>query len=280
MRNIELLEKGKKLLQNSDIPNASLDSELILSDILKISREKLLINLDAITINCNQKKFFRKIKERMRKIPIAYILNKKEFWCTEFYVNDKVLIPRPDTELIVENSLNLVPVHSAKRILDIGSGSGCILISILKERKFCRGTCLDISKSTINVAKFNAKIQHLENRIRFINSSIDNFFNSKYDLVVSNPPYVKKFSIKNLDDSIKFYEPKIALDGGIDGLSEIYKVIKKSSKLLRRNGKLIIEIDDNQVLKVKKMLINKKFYVNKLSKDLNGKIRNIISTKI
>ena len=280
MKNIELLKKGKKLLQNSDIPNASLDSELILSDILKISREKLLINLDTITINCNQKKFFQKIKERMKKTPIAYILNKKEFWCTEFYINDKVLIPRPDTELIVENSLNLVPVHSAKRILDIGSGSGCILISILKERKFCRGTCLDISKSTINVAKFNAKIQHLENRIRFINSSIDNFFNSKYDLVVSNPPYVKKFSIKNLDDSIKFYEPKIALDGGIDGLSEIYKVIKKSSKLLRRNGKLIIEIDDNQVLKVKKMLINKKFYVNKLSKDLNGKIRNIISTKI
>jgi len=280
MRNIELLEKGKKLLQNSDIPNASLDSELILSDILKISREKLLINLDAITINCNQKKFFRKIKERMRKIPIAYILNKKEFWCTEFYVNDKVLIPRPDTELIVENSLNLVPVHSAKKILDIGSGSGCILISILKERKLCRGTCLDISKSSINVAKFNAKIQHLENRIRFINSSIDNFFISKYDLIVSNPPYIKKFSIKSLDDDIKFHEPKIALDGGIDGLSEIYKVIKKSSKLLRRNGKLIIEIDDNQVPWVKKMLINEKFYVNKLSKDLNGKIRNIISTKI
>ena len=280
MRNIELLEKGKKLLQNSDIPNASLDSELILSDILKISREKLLINLDAITINCNQKKFFRKIKERMRKIPIAYILNKKEFWCTEFYVNDKVLIPRPDTELIVENSLNLVPVHSAKKILDIGSGSGCILISILKERKLCRGTCLDISKSSINVAKFNAKIQHLENRIRFINSSIDNFFGSKYDLIVSNPPYIKKFSIKSLDDDIRFYEPKIALDGGIDGLSEIYKVIKKSSKLLRRNGKLIIEIDDNQVPWVKKMLINEKFYVNKLSKDLNGKIRNIISTKI
>ena len=280
MRNIELLLQGKKLLQNSDIPNASLDSELILSDILKISREKLLINLDAITINCNQKKFFRKIKERMRKIPIAYILNKKEFWCTEFYVNDKVLIPRPDTELIVENSLNLVPVHSAKKILDIGSGSGCILISILKERKLCRGTCLDISKSSINVAKFNAKIQHLENRIRFINSSIDNFFISKYDLIVSNPPYIKKFSIKSLDDDIKFHEPKIALDGGIDGLSEIYKVIKKSSKLLRRNGKLIIEIDDNQVPWVKKMLINEKFYVNKLSKDLNGKIRNIISTKI
>ena len=280
MRNIELLLQGKKLLQNSDIPNASLDSELILSDILKISREKLLINLDAITINCNQKKFFRKIKERMRKIPIAYILNKKEFWCTEFYVNDKVLIPRPDTELIVENSLNLLPVHSAKKILDIGSGSGCILISILKERKLCRGTCLDISKSTINVAKFNAKIQHLENRIRFINSSIDNFFISKYDLIVSNPPYIKKFSINSLDDDIKFHEPKIALDGGIDGLSEIYKVIKKSSKLLRRNGKLIIEIDDNQVPWVKKMLINEKFYVNKLSKDLNGKIRNIISTKI
>ena len=280
MRNIELLEKGKKLLQNSDIPNASLDSELILSDILKISREKLLINLDTVTINYNQKKFFQKIKERMRKVPIAYILNKKEFWCTEFYVNDAVLIPRPDTELIVENSLNLVPVHSAKKILDIGSGSGCILISILKERKLCRGTCLDISKSSINVAKFNAKIQHLENRIRFINSSIDNFFISKYDLIVSNPPYIKKFSIKSLDDDIRFYEPKVALDGGIDGLSEIYKVIKKSSKLLRRNGKLIIEINDNQVLWVKKMLINEKFYVNKLSKDLNGKIRNIISTKI
>ena len=124
MRNIELLQQGKKLLQNSDIPNASLDSELILSDILKISREKLLINLDAETINYNKKKYFQKIKERMKKIPIAYILNKKEFWTTEFYIDDKVLIPRPDTELIVENALNILPIHSSKKILDIGSGSG------------------------------------------------------------------------------------------------------------------------------------------------------------
>ena len=280
MRNIELLLQGKKLLQNSDIPNASLDSELILSDILKISREKLLINLDAETINYNKKKYFQKIKERMKKTPIAYILNKKEFWSTEFFINNKVLIPRPDTELIVENSLDILPIHSSKKILDIGSGSGCIIISILKERKLCRGTCIDISKNTINVAKFNAKIQHIENRIRFINSSIDNFFGSKYDLIVSNPPYIKKFSIKSLDDDIRFYEPKIALDGGIDGLSTIYKVIKKSSKLLKKNGRLIIEIDNNQVHRVKKMLLNEKFYVNKLSKDFSGKIRNIVSTKI
>ncbi len=111
-------------------------------------------------------------------------------------------------------------------------------------------------------------------------SSIDNFFGSKYDLIVSNPPYIKKFSIKSLDDDIRFYEPKIALDGGIDGLSEINKVIKKSSKLLKKNGKLIIEIDNNQVHRVKKMLLNEKFYVNKLSKDFSGKIRNILSTKI
>ena len=216
----------------------------------------------------------------MKKTPIAYILNKKEFWNTEFFINNKVLIPRPDTELIVENSLDILPIHSSKKILDIGSGSGCIIISILKERKLCRGTCIDISKNTINVAKFNAKIQHIENRIRFINSSIDNFFGSKYDLIVSNPPYIKKFSIKSLDDDIRFYEPKIALDGGIDGLSEINKVIKKSSKLLKKNGKLIIEIDNNQVHRVKKMLLNEKFYVNKLSKDFSGKIRNIVSTKI
>ena len=279
MRNFDLLNIGKKLLLGKKIPNPALDSELILSDILNVSRENLLVNLNFTVRKSIKKIFIEKINKRMKRIPIAYLINKKEFWKTEFFVNESVLIPRPETELLVEQSLKNLSLDARKNILDIGTGSGCILISILKERLKCFGTCLDVSKKALNIAKYNAKIQHIENRIRFINSNIDKFLGCKYDLIISNPPYIKRLDIKYLEDDVRYYEPKVALNGGDDGFSEILRIIKKSSALIKKNGKLIMELDNRQVNKMKDILRKYNFTILKILKDLSGKDRSIVATK-
>ena len=275
----ELLKIGYNELKNSNIDNPKLDSEIILCNILNVTRERLILNLEK-TIKIDQiKKYKKNISERKNKKPVSYITKKKEFWKTNFYIDRNVLIPRPDTELLVEKSLEYLSYDSTKNILDIGTGSGCILISILLERKKCKGLGVDVSKYAINLAKINAKMQQLENRIKFINSDIDTLNYSKYDLIVSNPPYIKSFKLRNLQKDIRDYEPKIALDGGPTGCNEILKVIKKSSKILKKNGLLLIEIDSLLMFEVKKMLKEYNFYVDKIYKNLNGINRCIASIK-
>ena len=280
MQIIDLINLGTNDLKKNFIDNPSLDSELILSNILNIKREQLLINLDSTVKNSTIKRYTLDIKKRAQKYPVAYILKKKEFWKTNFYVNEHVLIPRPETELIVENLLKITGQNSKNSILDIGTGSGCIVISLLLERKNWRGTALDISKKAIEVAKSNAKMQHVMNRITFKKSDIDKFFGYKYDLIVSNPPYINKHAINSLNEDIKYNEPILALDGGYNGFSKIKGVIEKSAQLIKFNGKLVLEIDDNQIWMTKKILKKNKFHVNKVVKDLKGLNRCIISTKI
>ena len=144
-------------------------------------------------------------------------------------------------------------------ILDIGTGSGCIILSILNERKKCYGVALDISKKALNVAKFNAKMQQIKNRIKFVNSDIDKFNSGKYDVILSNPPYIKNFDIKYLDKDICFFEPKVALKGGFDGYSTIRTVIDKSKILMKKKGKLFLEIGNNQAKYVLHLLKKKRF---------------------
>ena len=280
MNSIELIRIGTKILQKRSKFNAELDSELILSNILKTTREKLIIypkrNINKILEN----KFKSDIKERKLKKPIAYILGYKEFWKQKFITNPNVLIPRPDTELIIEKVLKYFKKNDNKNVLDIGTGSGCIIISILLERKKFRGIGIDTSKQAINVAKINAKMQQFGNRIRFVNTDIDNFFSNKYDLIVSNPPYIKKFKLRSLIEDVKNFEPKLALDGGPDGFSVILKVITKSSKLLKKNGMLILEIDSTQVIKTKEMLKKYKFYTKDVFKDLSGNNRCVTAIKL
>ena len=276
----EILEIGSKNLKINKIKNSNLESELILSKVLDKTREQILVNF-ANFINKKQiNKFKEYLYRRKKKEPIAYILGHKHFWKYKFLVNNSVLIPRPDTEVIIEESLKLLKPDKSNKILDIGTGSGCIVISILKERPKCRATALDISKKAIKVAKTNAKLHHLENKIDFINIDIDKYRSNKYDLIISNPPYIKNVSLSRLDDDIKFHEPKLALSGGFDGFSEIKKVVLKSKILLKNNGKLIIEIGDEQ--KNQTIIILKKngFYINKVSKDLSSRDRCIVSTKI
>ena len=280
MNSTELIRIGKKILQKGLKLNAELDSELILSNILKTSREKLITHPKKNINKTLENKFNSDIKKRKLKKPIAYILGYKEFWKQKFITNPSVLIPRPDTELIIEKVLKNFKKNDNKNILDIGTGSGCIILSILLERKKFRGVGIDLSKQAINVAKMNAKMQQFGNRIRFINTDIDNFFSYKYDLIVSNPPYIKKSKLSSLIEDVKNFEPKLALDGGLDGFSAVLKVIAKSSKLLRKNGIMFLEIDSTQVIKTKEMLIKYKFYTKDVCKDLSGNNRCIIAIKL
>ncbi len=280
MNSTELIRIGTKILQKSIKSNAELDSELILSNVLKTTREKLIIYPKKNINKISENKFNSCIKERKLKKPIAYILGYKEFWKQKFVTNPSVLIPRPDTELIIEKVLKNFKKNENKNILDIGTGSGCIILSILLERKKFRGVGIDLSKQAINVAKINAKMQQFGNRIRFINTDIDNFFSNKYDLIVTNPPYIKRCKISGLIEDVRNFEPKLALDGGLDGYSIVLKVIAKSSKLLRKNGIMFLEIDRTQVIRTKEMLIKYKFYTKDVCKDLSGNNRCIIAIKL
>ena len=275
-----IINRAANILRNNSILNPYLDSEILLSNILHTTREKLLLNLEKQITLQERKKFDIVIEKRKKKEPLAYILSKKEFWNTNFIINNSVLIPRPDTEIMVQEALNYLKIDRKYQILDIGTGSGCILISVIKERKKSKGIGIDVSKYAIHIAKNNAKIQQLQNRIKFIHSDIDKFYSIKYDLILSNPPYISRLNLKRLSEDIRNYEPILALDGGSDGYSKITNVVKKSSKLIKIKGKLILEIGFGQLSKSVKILKQNGFYINKVSKDLAGKSRCIISTKI
>jgi len=279
--NIEnTLNEGIIILQKNKILNPQLDSEILLSSSIKRDKKHIILNPKEL-LNSEQSEKFKSLIERRKKgEPIAYLVNKKEFWKNEFFVNKDVLIPRPDTELIIEQVLKIYSKDAQLQVLDIGTGSGCILLSILKERLNFYGTGIDISKKSINVSKFNAKQLNLMNRVKFIHSSVDNFKIGKYDLVVSNPPYIELLNLKYLEKDVVNFEPKLALSGGLDGFSKIRKVINKARTLIKKNGKFILEIGFNQKNKVKNILKEEGFYINKAIKDYGNNDRCIISTKI
>ena len=275
-----LLNQASKTLKQLSNTSSKLDSEILLSKIIKKNRKYLILNSNEELKKENIKSFDYLVKRRKKGEPIAYLINKKEFWKQNFYINQNVLIPRPDTEILVEETLKLFNVNSKLNMLDIGTGSGCILISILKERRNFFGTGIDISKKAINVARFNAKMHQLSNRVKFYNSDVDKFLIGKYDLVVSNPPYIKRQDLKYLEVDVKGFEPKLALDGGKDGFSKITKVISKTSTLLKRNGRFILEIGFGQKKKILNILEQNNFFINKVVKDYGKNDRCVISTKI
>jgi release factor glutamine methyltransferase len=272
--------QGAKVLKDSFINNPYLDSEILMAKAIEKDRKYILLNskrrLEAESLN-----FFKiLIKKRSAGKPIAYLVNKKFFWNSEFIVSNDTLIPRPDTELIIEKVLKLTAYKKKLNMLEIGIGSGCIILSILKERKSFYGTGIDISKSCLNISKLNAIKLKVSSRLKLYKSNVDKFTLGKYDLIISNPPYIKKSKLKYLEKDVAKFEPKLALNGGLDGLSEIRKVIKKSSELIKKNGKFILEIGFDQKNSVINLLKIEGFYINSVNKDLANNDRCIVSTKI
>ena len=273
----ELIKLGSVKLRNKNIKSHLIDSEILLSKALRKTREEILIKYDKKIKFHEEKKFESLIQRRSSNEPIAYILNYKEFWSKRFKINKNTLIPRPETELLVDK---ITKIYRNKNIsiLDIGTGSGCILISLLSELRNSFGVGVDISKKAIEIAKLNAKKFISNKRVKFLKKSFYNISNVKFDLIVSNPPYIKRSDIKNLNEDIKRFEPKIALDGGNDGLDVIKKVIYKTSEILKINGKLALEIGNEQYKKVSKLLIDKNLRIEHIITDYNKNIRCLIST--
>ncbi len=279
--NINLaISKGSKILRNKFISSSQLDSEILMAKTINKDRNYILLNPNNLLSKKELDNFYMLIKQRSLGKPVAYLTNKKFFWNSEFFITNDTLIPRPDTEIVVENILKLTKQKKNLNILDIGVGSGCILLSILKERENFFGTGIDISKKCIYICKINAINLNVFSRLKLFKTDVDKFNLGKYDLVVSNPPYIKKCKIKYLERDVAKFEPKAALDGGIDGLSEIRKVVKKSSELIKKNGKFILEIGCDQKNKVINLLKKEGFYINSTHKDFANNDRCIICTKI
>ena len=276
MKAFEIIKIGTKILKEKKIPSSILDSELLLSKTLNKTREEILTNLDQKIEKKNILVFKKYLQRRSKNEPIAYIFQEKEFWGNKFYVNKHTLIPRPETEMLVDKLLN---IYKKKKIsiLDIGTGSGCIIISLLIYLSNSNGLGIDISKKAIQLAKKN-KIKHkLLNRLKLSTQSLDKIYGKKFDLIVSNPPYIRRYDIKNLSDDIKKYEPRMALDGGNDGLDLIKKVIYKSKYILKINGMLALEIGNEQIKKVSKILLDNNFRIKQVIKDYKNNVRCVLA---
>ena len=275
-----VINNAYQKLKKNNIKTALLDSEILLSEVIDKPREFIILNNQSVIDEDSYKNYQAMISLRSKGKPIAYLIKKKFFWKYEFFINEKVLIPRPDTEIIIEQVLKIYKNKNRINFLDIGFGSGCIMLSLLKERADFTATGVDISNHALKVCDINAYKLGVKNRVRLFKSDIDKFFQGKYDLIISNPPYIKNLDLKYLEKDIVNFEPKLALDGGLDGISEIRKTIKKSSELIKNGGKLILEIAYNQKNEVKTLLLNEGFYINSVVKDLANNDRCIISTKI
>ena len=275
----QILAKASSQLKLNNIKSFKLDSELLLAKTLDVSREEVLLNLNKRISQSDIKKYNYYLNLRNHFKPIAHIFKYKFFWKYKFLVNKDVLIPRPETELIIEQILKILPKKSKKNILEVGTGSGCIAISLIRERPNCRIVAIDKSLKAIKVAKKNAEIHQVGKKVNFLNINVDKYFGNKYDIIVSNPPYIKKSDLLSLDKDVKFYEPKIALSGGFSGLETFFKIIDKCNKLLKNNGMLFLEIGEKQGKELMKNLKLNGFNRIKIYKDLSGKDRCLVSTK-
>ena len=272
----QLLHSGSEVLKLKKIETYQLDSELVLSNLLKQQRENLIIDLNQKVSENIALKFKNLISRRAKREPLAYILKNKEFWSKDFFVDRSTLIPRPETELLCENIIKIFR-NKNLYILDMGTGSGCIILSILTELKSAKGIGIDISRKAIEIAKKNSNKLGLNKKVKFLNKSLDNIYGYKFDLIVSNPPYIKTGDIKNLSEDVKRFEPKIALDGGKDGLDVIKKVIYKSRTILKKLGWLALEIGFGQYYKVSQILKKQNFKEELLIKDYRNNVRCILA---
>ena len=274
-----IIKVASQTLKNHNICSHELDAQILLSDVMGIGREYLIVNNETRVSEKIKKKYYLSIKRRTKREPVAYIIGKREFWSKDFVVNNSTLVPRPETELLIYKVIDYFKERRIN-ILDIGTGSGCILLSILKELRLAMGTGIDISSKAIQVAKINSKNFNLSNRSKFKVFDLNKYTIGKYDLVISNPPYIPSKDMKNLSKDIINYEPLFALDGGIDGLDLIKKVIYKSNNLLKRSGLLALEIGYNQYRKVFNILKDNGYREINKEYDYNRNVRCIISTKV
>jgi release factor glutamine methyltransferase len=278
----EAIAFAEQELKRSNNLNSRLDSEILVSHLINIPRESIYSKLKENLPSNKTEELQKLVSRRVKKEPIAYILNNKEFWSTNFYVDRSVLIPRPETEVLIDLILSQISnKNNYLNILDIGTGSGCILISLLKELVKAKGIGVDKSTKAIAIAKKNSISQQVDNRASFKNVNLEEIkFDKKFDLIVSNPPYLPDVSLKNLNLDIKLYEPKIALQGGVRGVDFLCKIINLASKILKINGLLALEIGDNQFHILATYLKKNRFKILDKYILINKQVRCLLATKL
>lgn len=256
----ELLREGKKVLEKNNIEEASIISRSLLQYVLKIDRNKLVINKDEEVENNKENEYIGYIKEVAAGKPVQYITNKQEFMGLSFFVDENVLIPQPDTEILVEEAIKYAnQIKENVEILDMCTGSGCIGVALAKHVKNAKVTLVDISTKALEVAKKNAKENEVKEKVNFIQSDMFENIKSKFDVIVSNPPYIKTKVINELDLQVK-NEPHLALDGGENGLKFYEILINEAPKYLKENGKIFLEIGYDQKKEVEELARNSKLY--------------------
>ena len=281
----ETLTEGKRLLAapcaKAFIDTPSLDAVLLLAKTLKLSKEILLLRGNENISEQDREKFLKFLDRRRHGECVAYILGYKEFRGLSFAVNPSVLVPRPDTETLVEAAIEYID-KAPLTLLDLCTGSGAVAISLKNERPFLAVTATDISHDALEVAKANAA-RILENKVSqnvlFIKSDLFENINAQYDIIVSNPPYIPSNELASLAPEIK-QEPSLALDGWKDGLELIQKIISQARTYLKPGGALLLEAASAQMMPIKTLLENQKFCYIKIHKDLAGKDRVISARRL
>ena len=276
----ELLRYGKEKLEKQKVEDTSIISRILMQYVLKIDRNKLIINKnDNVDIN-KENEYKEYIEKIIKGKPVQYITNNQEFMKLNFYVDENVLIPQPDTEILVEEVIKSIDIMENIEILDMCTGSGCIGISLAKNIENTKVTLVDISKEAIEIAKKNAIQNGVENKVTFIQSDMFENVKGKFDIIVSNPPYIKTDEISILSKEVQ-NEPTLALDGGQDGLVFYRQIIKQANNYLKHNGYLCMEIGEDQKEEVLELIKQEANYVNiKTYKDLSGNDRVITCKKI
>lgn len=275
---MDAIKKGMIELKNSNIESPKLKSRLLMQYVLKQTRQYIIVNdLNQISKE-DEERYFVGISKLRAGVPLEHITHQREFMKLNFYINENVLIPRQDTEILVEEVINIAKRIKNPKILDLCTGSGAIAVSLAKYLTESEITATDISNKALEIAKKNAKINEVENRITFISSDLfTNIPKEKYDIIVSNPPYIKKNVIETLDEQVR-KEPYMALDGGLDGLDFYRKIIKNSYEYLKYHGFLCLEIGFDQKIDVIELIENEEKFENTYSKkDLFDNDRIIIT---
>lgn len=271
------------ILQNGEIDSPRFEARLIAAKVLELDSNEL--NPNEVVFSEGQKSQIRNMaKERLKHRPLCKILGEKGFYKYDFLVNEKVLSPRQDTEVLVEAAIAEAKKGKARKILDLGTGSGCIVLSILGDVDPLEAWAVDASAEALQVAKANAQKLELDSRVHFINASwfdedLEKKLGTQFDIIVSNPPYIPRAEIATLDDDVKNYDPLSALDGGIDGLDHYRQIAKVCVKLLRTGGGIFLEGGIHQENDIAKIFMNEGFSLQNIIKDLSGINRCIFLKK-
>lgn len=286
----QALKITKEKLHEAKIESANLDALLLLCHVLKATKEQVVFNPQKTISKEEENLFFDLIARRLNKEPISQILGKKEFFGLDFFVDKNVLTPRSDSEILVELAINLIKENKSLKmiegkpkthILELGVGSGCLIISILKNLDFAYGMAVDISENALEIAKKNAVFHEIENRLELIKSDlfVELKPTQKFDFIISNPPYIRSEEIIKLDDEVKNFEPKLALDGGKSGLEFYERIAKQAKDFLKEKGKIILEIGFDQKQDVVRIFKDSGFELLVEKPDLARRDRVLCFTK-